>query len=147
MKVWNYMMIMLTMMVFLYFMGFSPAGTSSVLEEAGIVINATTGELVTGDISNSDWFELLFSLEGLIIIAGLSTALVVGLFTRQFNWKLVLVGFFTSFTIQFISFGWSIVSLARDTGETWLVGIVATVFLPITVMFVFSIVEWFGGAD
>ena len=147
MKMWNYMAMMLTMMVFLYFLGFNPAGSSSIVQDTGIVINQTTGELITGDIANSNWYSDLFNLtDGLLILAGLGGAILVGLFTKSFEWKIVLLGFFTSFVVKFISFGWVLVSFAQDTGESWLIAIVATVFLPLTVMFIVSIVEWFGGS-
>lgn len=147
MKVWNYMIIMLTMMVFLTFVGLAPSGTQNILQTVGININQTTSELISGDVVNSNWFDILFNgLTGLIVVAGFSTAIIVGLFTRQFEWKLVLVGFFTGFVVLFVSFGWSIVQLARTTGENWLTAVAATIFLPLTVMFVFSIVEWFGGS-
>ena len=148
MKVWSYMSIMLTMMVFLFFLGYSPSGVDTTLEDAGIIINETTGELIKGDISDSDWADDLFNLtDGLLVLAGLGAALIVGLYTRTFEWKIVLLGFFTVFVKKFLSFGWAIVQLAQSTGEGWLVAIVATIFLPLTAMFVFSIVEWFGGVD
>lgn len=147
MKVWNYMAIMLVMMVVLTFMGFAPAGSQDVLQSVGININQSTSTLISGDVANSNWFDKLFNTSsGLIVVAGFSTAIIVGLFTRQFEWKLVLVGFFTSFVLLFISFGKGIIQLAQSTGENWLIAVVATIFLPLTAMFVFSIVEWFGGS-
>ena len=148
MKVWNYMAIMLTMMVFLFFLGYHPVTGEEVLNDVGININSSTGELISGDISNSNWFDDLFNLtDGLILLAGAVATLVVGFWTRSFEWKISLSGFFTVFVIKFISFGWSIVQLAKDTEETWLIGIIATIFLPLTAMFIVSIVEWFGGSD
>jgi len=148
MKMWNYMAMMLTMMVFLYFLGFNPANSSSVIQQTGIDVNQTTGELIEGDISGSEWYKDLFNIkDGILILAGLGAAIIIGFITKGFDWKIALLGFFTSFVIKFVSLGWSIVSLARDTGETWLIGIVATIFLPLTVMFIVSIVEWFGGTE
>jgi len=148
MKVWNYMMIMLTMMVFLSFIGYSPnSEVRSILETTGISISDTTGELIEGDVANSNWFDMLFNpTTGLIVIAGIGVALAVGFFTKQFEFKLILLSFFTSFVIFFVTFGLSVVELARNTEETWLVAVIATIFLPLTVLFLFSIVEWFGGS-
>jgi hypothetical protein len=144
MKVYNYMIIMLTLMIFLYFLGFSPAGSQPILKDAGIEINSTTGELIEGDVGNSGWFNWVnVSIFGL----ALGTALTVGYFTRTFDWKILLVGFFSAFVFKFVTFGWGIIQLAKDTGESWLVAIMATIFLPLTVMFVFSIIEWFGGME
>jgi len=148
MKVWNYMMIMLSMMIFLSFIGIAPSGAADFLSPTGVVINSTTGELIDSDVGGSDWFNLLFNTTtGLIVLAGLGAAVIVGFFTRQFEWKLVTLGFFTSFVVTFIAMGMSIVNLAKGTGETWLVAIIATIFIPLTLMFIFSIVEWFGGTE
>ena len=143
MKVWNYMTIMLVLMIFLTFLGFPPIGSSEILNDVGIVMNSTTGEIVGEDISGSNWQTTLL----LILTSGIGSAFVVGYFTKTFDWRLALVGFFTSFVILFVKTGWGIMQLARDTGETWLIAIVATIFLPLTAMFIFSVVEWFGGND
>lgn len=147
MKVWNYMMIMLVMMIFLSFLGFAPAGSDGVLDVMGVSINNQTGVLESGDVGNSSWFDFLFNATtGKLLAVGAGAAIIVGFFTRQFDWKIVVVGFFTSFVSLFVSFGWGIIELARSTGDNWLIAVVATIFLPLTAMFVFSIVEWFGGS-
>ena len=148
MKVWNYMMIMLTMMLFLAFVGFPIAAGNSILATIGIQVNSTTGTLVTGDVGNSQWYDYLFNpTTGLLLVVGISGAVIVGFFTKQFDWKLVVVGFLISFVAQFAAVGLSIVQLAVTTEQDWLVAIVATIFLPLTAMFIFSIVEWFAGSD
>ena len=148
MKVWNYMMIMLTMMIFLAFVGVPITGGNTILKSVGVNGTSSTGTLETGDVTDSEWYNELFNAtDGLIVVAGLGVAIIVGLFTRQFDWKLVLVGFFTSFAIKFVSVGWSVVQLAQATNERWLIGVVATIFLPLAAMFIFSIVEWFGGQE
>jgi len=146
MKVWNYMAMMLTMMVFLTFLGFSPAGSGDVFDDIGLNISSS-GEVVEADVANSSWYAALFNpIDGYLVAAGLLGAIFVGFFTKSFDWKLALSGFFVAFVVKFIMFGKAIVTLAQ-TGDTWLVGIVATIFVPLTVMFVFSVVEWFGGND
>lgn len=146
MKVWNYMMIMLVLMVFLSFIGLPLTGSEELLNQTGIQINSTTGELDGGDIVSSDWYKQLFNkTNGLLLAAGLGTAVIVGLFTRSFEWKLVILAFFISFVVKFVLIGLSVVELAGTHGDSWLVAIIATIFLPITAMFIFSIVEWFGG--
>ena len=147
MKVWTYLAIMIGMMTFLYFLGMGPTGAGNSLSGAGIVINQTTGALISGDIGASNWFSDLFG-DGIGILVALSTlgVIVVGLYTRSFEWKLVVLPFFLGTIAKFVSFGWAIVEMAEGTEQGWLVAIVATVFLPLTAMFIFSIVEWFGGS-
>lgn len=149
MKLWNYMMIMLTMMIFLFFMGLSPPAVSDKLSDMGIGISTTDATLTSYDVGNSGWYTTLFSGVGALLLTVLTGgAVIVGFFTKSFEWKLVLLPFFTSFVVVFVGFGWSIITLVKTTeGSGWLVPIIATVFLPLTVMFVFSIVEWFGGTE
>lgn len=148
MKVWNYMIIMLVMIIFLSFMGYTPSGSEDITKSIGLEVNSTTGEVINADVSNSDWYDELFNkTNGLMFLAGIGVAVIVGLFSRQFDWKLTLVPFFTTFVVKFASVGWGIIQLAKVENQTWLVGIVVTIFVPLTVMFVFSIVEWFGGND
>lgn len=146
MKLWNYMAIMLGMMIFLYFVGLNPSGTvEQVLNNTGI--NVTAG-YSTIDVANSDWGDKIFNpLTGLII--GLGSAIFIGFFTKSFDWKIVMIPFFTSFIGAFLGFGWSLINLVNTIGEgeVWLVSIIVTVFGTLSAMFVFSIVEWFGGND
>jgi len=148
MKVGNYFAIMLTMMVFLYFLGITPSGSENIISDTGIEINQSTGELISGDIAESNWYNEIFNgTTGILFTIGLAGAVIVGFFTKTFDWKLALLPFFTSFVGKFVSFGWSIVTLAKDTGESWLIAIFATIFLPITVLFIWSVVKWFGGGE
>lgn len=148
MKLWNYMAIMLTMMVFLFFLGFNPSASSNAINETGIIINQTTGELISGDVANSAWYNKVFNAtDGILVAIGIAGAVLVGFFTKTFDWKIALSGFFLDFVVKFVSFGWSIVSLAKGTNQDWLIAIVATVFLPLAVMFIVSIIEWFGGTE
>ena len=149
MKVWNYMFIMLTMMIFLSFIGMAPTGSQAILGNMSVVVNSTTGELVESDLASSSWSDYLFNpTTGKLLLIVIAGAVIVGFFSKQFDWRLVLIGFFTSFVAQFISMGWSMIQVAKDTvGGEWLIPIIATIFLPLTAMFIFSVIEWFGGTE
>jgi hypothetical protein len=143
---------MLTMMIFLSFLGFSPTGSeNNMLTNLSISINTSAtdpSDLVTADLVSSGWFQKLFNATtGILALIGIGGAIIVGLFSKTFDWKIVMIGFFVSFVSTFVYFGWSIVQLAQSTGEVWLTAIIATIFLPLTAMFIFSIVEWFGGTE
>ena len=147
MKVWNYMIIMLTMMIFLEFVGI-PLYTSGnqIYNSIGLNISSD-GSVVQADVGNSTWLDYVLGTAGLITLAGVGAAIVVGFFTKTFDWKLVLVGFFTSYIVAFASVGKQVIDIAIATGEGWLVGIIVTIFVPLGAMFIFSVVEWFGGND
>jgi len=142
MRVWNYIVMMLTLIIFLEFVGFhTPAG--SILDFMGIGISETTSELESFSLLSSNFFAIIATLSG-VLAAG---AVIVGFFTKTFDWKIVVVTAVISITTLFVGAGVSIVSYAMATGESWLIAIVATIFIPITAGFVWSIVDWFAGGN
>jgi hypothetical protein len=148
MKVWNYMMIMLVLMIFLPLVGMNVTGGEDILSNLSISINNSTGEVIQGDVSNSGIWNLLFNpLDGFLCIAGLVLSVSIGILTRTFDWKLSLIGFFTAFVIKFGTMGWNIVQYSYQNGSSWVGVIVATIFLPLSAMFIFSLVEWFAGGN
>jgi hypothetical protein len=126
-------------------MGVSPSD-NGILSSTGISINSTNGQIITANPQNSEWYENLFNQNTGLILTVIGATILVGFLTKQFDWKIVLVGFFTGFVVKFISVGWSVIQLVPDS-DGWLKAIIATIFLPLSVMFIFSIVEWFGGAE
>jgi hypothetical protein len=147
MKVWNYMAIMLGMIIFLTFMGFDLTSSSTeLLNDTGVYINSTDMGQSNIDISDSSWFSKLFDkVDGLVVLLGLGGAIIIGLFGKTLDWKLVLgVPFFSIFGIKFARVGFF---MAQLTDEAWLKGIIITIFGVLTVMYIFSIFEWFASGD
>jgi len=143
MKVWNYMAIMLVLMIFLTFLGITPSGSQDVLSDVGLNVSSVNGTVTNADIGNSEWYKDIFNLADGILIALSAGLVIVGIFTRSFEWKLVVLPWFLLFVVKFVTFGTGIIQYA-DAG--WLKPIVILIFLPLTGMFIFSIIEWFGGS-
>ena len=143
MRVWNYIVLMLTLIIFLEFVGFhTPAG--SILNSLGIEISSTTSDLGEITLASSNLFGLLAVLSGAIAIGG---TIIVGFFTKTFDWKLVVVVSIIPILILFVGTGVGIINYAISTGEKWLIAIVATIFLPMTAGFIWSVVDWFAGGN
>ena len=142
MKVWNYIIIMLTMVIFLTFTGFTPSASPTSNLSIGFNVTSETNP-VSVDFQNSSWYQSMI----LALIAGSVGAVAIGLFTKQFEWKLVILTPMLALAGLFISVGWSIVQLAISTGEGWLVAVIATIFIPFMVGFGISVMEWFAGGD
>lgn len=151
MKVWNFMAIMLGMIIFLSIMGFdlsvNNTDNSSLLTDIGININQTDAGQSTIDVNNSNWYNRLFhSTTGWLVILAATTSIIIGLFGKTQDLKIIIgIPFLTAFGVKFLSIGWAMVNLAR--GEDWLVMIIVTIFGTLTGMFVFSMVEWITGSD
>jgi len=145
MKIYNTLIIMFGMMFFLQFLGLGFSTGTQILNDTGIVINNTDVSQSTFDVGNSAWQRFIFGTGGIFLALGL--ALAIGFLTKTFDRKLVVLPFILTFLVLFISFGKGVFELASLTGESWLSGIVLTVWGIISAMFVWSIIEWFGGVE
>jgi hypothetical protein len=149
MKVWNYVVIMVTLIIFLNLIGLGGFGETPILNELSININNTdTQSPISQDPSGSNMFLIVF-------VTGLSVAILTGgfaiataLFTQSsLDWKIVaLPPMITLFTL-FIMSGWNILQLARNSHEGWLVAVIGTIFIPLLIGFLISAIEWFAGGN
>ncbi len=142
MKIWNYIVIFITLFMFLEFVGF-PMGFASTLSYFGITM--VDSQLVSADIASSALYSYLFGTVGILILAG--GAVIIGLFSKSFDVNLILLPVITTVLVKFVSAGWIIVKYAQETGQSWLTGIVAMIFIPFTIGYIVAAVEWFRGTD
>jgi hypothetical protein len=150
MKVWNYVFIAITMMILFEFMGFE-TGLSGVFNFFNIGIE--NGILSTFNFNLSDFMSYLFSglidfftsTEGLfatvigggvaagLIATGRSDIAIKGAFAGA-----VFAGFLP--TLYFV------LTTAIETNmASWAVGILAIIFIPFTIGFLFALVEYVVG--
>lgn len=145
MKLGTFVAMFVIMMIFLEFVGI-PTGLSVVLENFGVTINPTTHELVTADISNSTFYGWVFSSSGILILLSLGGAIIVGLFAKSYDPSLVVLPLIISVGTLFISTFVSIISYVQaESTETWIIKLVATIFIGLGVSFVWSCVDYFTG--
>jgi len=146
MKVWNYIIIFTTMFIFLEFIGF-PLGFASTLQYFGVNIDSASHTLISSDLSSSGFYNFIFGTGGILVALGLGGAVIVGVLTRSFDVNLVLLPLTVSVLIKFVQATWLITKYAMETGENWLVMIVATIFIPLGIGYIFSLAEFFRGTD
>jgi len=146
MKIWNYIVFFTAMILFLEFVGV-PTGLSATMDYFGVEFNPTTSELITADVLNSNFYAFLFGAGGLLIALGLGAAIVVGLITRQFDMNLALIPLSTTVLVLFASTGWTIVRYVQSLGQGWLTALIATIFVPLSIAYLFAIVEFIRGTD
>jgi hypothetical protein len=147
MKVWNYVVITITMLIFLEFMGVQTTA-NSLLDLVGIDINSENGTLTSGDVTNSAFFTNAFGIGvGILVVIASAGGIIDGLFGKQFDTRLVILPFITGTLALFMTSGWNIVQYAYSTGDSWLGAIIATIFLPLSVGYALALVEFFGGTD
>jgi uncharacterized membrane protein YczE len=145
MKLGNWVVMLLTMMIVLEFLGI-PTGLSSTLSYFGVNINPVTSQLVSADIGNSSFWSYIFG-EGLgilLILLG-GGAIIVGLFAKSYDTSLVILPLITTIAGLFIGTFWSIIKYTQMLGQDWMTALIATIFIALGAGFIFSCVDYFAG--
>jgi ABC-type transport system involved in cytochrome c biogenesis permease component len=132
------------MMIVLEFFGM-PTGLSGVLNEFGININPTTHQLINADIENSTFFSWIFGNAGIFILISGEAAVIVGLFAKSYDTSLVVLPIIISVATLFASTSWFIIKYAQSIGQDWITMLIATIFIPIGIGFIWSCVSYFAG--
>lgn len=146
MKLWNYIVLMLSLMIFLEFVGLQ-TGLSTTLSNFGVEFNDNS-ELISGDLENSGFFSQIFGSTGILIVL-ISTgvgAVVVGLFAKSYDTSLVVLPLVIWVGTLFASTFWSIIQYVPEE-QKWMTALIATIFIPLGAGFLWSCVEFFRGVD
>ena len=149
MKTWNYIIIMVTMIIFMQFTGID-TGSSDTLKVINVSIDNQTGTLNSYDVQESSLWSKIFGAAGVGILVGLVGAVgavIAGLLGKSFNENLIILPLITAVLAQFIAVGINLITYANSLGEGWLTAIIATIFIPLIVGFALSLVEFFRGTD
>ena len=143
-KLGNFVVILLTMIVVLEFMGI-PTGLSATLLDFGININPTTSELISADLGNSTFWGFIFGSSGKLVLLIGTGVVIVGLFARGYDTSLVILPLVTTTAILFVGTFWSIIKYVQILGQDWMTTLIATIFIGLGAGFIWSCVDYFAG--
>ena len=146
MKLYNYIIIMVTMMVILELVGIS-TGFGQTLSLIGIDINPTNGSVTSVDVHGSKLFDVFFgNLNGLFALTlAAAGSIVVGLLGKYYDTNLLILPAVIWVATTFVGTFGSLMILALNSHQNWFVGIVCTIFVPLQIGFLMAAVDWFGG--
>ena len=139
MKVFNYIMLLSGFIVLLEIAGI-PTGADGVRT----LIGFATGQV---DITASNFFDAIFSADLGILLIGLAGSIVTGFVLRGRLENFIILPFITGTLIFFAQVFQSIITEALKSGQTWESWIILLILTPLTVGYIFSLVEFFRGAD
>lgn len=142
MKLGEFCVVLLVMITFMQFMGL-PTGLEDVSRSYGFIIN--DGQLTSADMESSTEFLKVFGVAaGILVILGLSTAVVVGFFTRSFDTSLVILPLVTGTATLFARTFWTIISHVKGLEQAWATNTVTLIMGGIGVAFMWSAVGYFA---
>jgi len=145
MRLGEWVVVLITMMVFLQFVGI-PNGFSPILSYFGITIDTTTSELISSDLANSGFFGYIFGdgIGILLILLG-GGALVIGLFAKSYDTSLVILPLVVVMAGLFVSTSWTTILFVKTFGQAWITALISTIFIAVGIAFVWSCVDYFAG--
>lgn len=136
MKVFNYTLMILGMLLLLAFAGIPLE--SNILSSFGLGIDFF-------NLTTSTGWNFLFGAAGILIL-GLGAALVVGFITKSQTENYVLLPFIVSILIVFAGAFKSIIDYTLTIGG-WVSGLTILILAPISIGYVISLAEFFRGTD
>lgn len=147
MKVWNYLIIFLAMMLFLEFIGIHTT-LNGMLNIVGVDISPIDSSVNSADIKQSDFWSNLFGVgTGVLMLVVTVGGIIAGLFGKAFDTKLLVLPFITGTMLLFAGTGWIIIQQAMLTGEQWIIALIVTIWIPVIAGFIYSLMEFIGGTD
>ena len=144
MRLGEWLILLVGMMIVLEFFGI-PTGLSGTLTQFGIDINPVTSELINADIENSSFFSWIFGNAGILILVSGGAAVIVGLFAKGYDTSLVILPLVISVGTLFASTSWFIIKYAQSINQDWITMLIATIFIPMGIGFIWSCVDYFAG--
>ena len=147
-RTYTYVVMAVTIMLVMTFMGL-PNGFATTAELVGFSFDNSTGQIenVSVDVSSADINDRLFNLiSGILILIG--AAIAIGYVTKSPIENMILLEFLIIVLALFVgTFGQIMNSVIAGAYPMWLVALIVTIFLPITIGLIVSLAEWFRGTD
>jgi len=137
MKVFNYTIMILGMLVLLSFGGID-VGTN-VLSQIGLTDNAF-------NFGTSTFQNFIFGTGGILIL-GLGASLVVGFLTKSSTENYAILPFIIAVLAVFIQGFTGIIIYSVANNPPWITNLLLLMLVPLTVGYSFSLVEFFRGTD
>ena len=139
MKLWNYLVIFVTIAIFFWIAGIDVVGITGILQTIGI-LDADGARNINS--SNTLRTVILATLA-----AGAVVGITIGFFTKSKSENYVILPILTgTLLIVFMSFSYNIMSYAFTQGE-WVGWITVMIFAPLGTGFLWSLIEFFRGTD
>lgn len=141
MKLWNYIIIITGLALFLEIAGISVSGFKSIFDLIGISLNSTGFTSI--QINNNFW-AAVFGSSGILI--AISTGVIIGIITRTSPENYIILGLITGTLFIYGSILYGIASYSLNF-ESWISAIVVLLLVPLGIGFILASVEFFRGTD
>jgi len=147
-KTRSYVIISVTIMLFLTFLGFQ-TGLTPLFNLINFNVDNSSGMIdnMSVDVATSNLSNFIFNTDTGILMAVVGI-IVIGFLARGSSENILTITFISGVLVLFAQTFYYVLSAASDgTYPVWLTAVLFTVFLPITIGLFVSLVEWFKGVD
>jgi len=146
MNIWGFTFIAITMMIFMQFAGF-PTGIDPVLDFFGIDFNEDNS--IGGfDINISDFWEYIFNSTTGLLATLLGTGIAIGLFATGRADIAIFAGIASAVLILFLpTIAFALIYAIENSFSAWVTGLLAIIFIPLSVGYLISLFKFIGGGN
>ena len=138
MKLGEWTVVLITMIVFLELMGITTG--LGILTDFGISI--TDGTFSGGDLEGAAFWALVL---GILSTVGVGSAVLIGYFTKSYDTSIVIAPMIVSVVAIFASTFFSIMSIPEIAEVIWIKNIISILFVGMGVAFLWSALDYFAG--
>lgn len=142
MKIGEFCVVIITMIIFLEFMGI-PTGLDMITDSYGFIMG--DGQLTSADMESSSFFNDIFGLTGALIVLAGAGAVIVGFFAKGYDVSLVILPIIIATATLFAGTFWTITSHVQELEQVWATNLVTIIMGGIGVAFIWSCVDYFAG--
>ena len=141
MKIWNYVFISVTMMLFLFYFGFD-IGFTPISDFVGLTMESGKG--ITGISSNPSIWSIILTAIGTVAISGSLISTGVFLFSKDLSlaFRAGVVG---SILFNFVFTYVNLMQTIINDYDPWAVSIISMVFIPLIVLYFISMMDYVTG--
>ena len=138
MKLGEWTMIIVVMIVFLELMGITTG--LGILTNFGISV--IDGNVASANMEGTYFWALVLAILATVSAGG---AVVIGLFAKSYDTSLVIVPLITGTILIFGSTFFSLMSIPEISEVVWMSNIISIIFIGMGVAFLWSAVDYFAG--
>ena len=139
MKVWNYLIIFVSIALLFWMAGIDVTGVTDILNKIGIIDAEGAMNINSANTLRTTIIALL--------VLGAASGIAIGFFTKSKSENYVILPIITgTLLVVFINFSYNIMNYAFSQGD-WVGYITLMIFGPLSVGFAWSLIEFFRGTD
>lgn len=144
MKLWNYVVIFTGLVVLLKMGGIAIAGVDNLLNLIKLTLNSTG--IASFELTTSSFWDKILGTNGILTTIGTLGVIAIGTFIYSKDKSFLVLSYLTGTIYIYGSLLVAIINYGLNY-ESWAASIIGLIFIPLSVGFFQSLVDYFEGVE